>query len=403
MNRLARLEIERPVLHLHQHVVPELAIERLEFVVALLDAVFLAVGIDERAPHDEPAVRPDGIGQHVGAIGMRPVVVLRARLSLRVGFHQKAAEVGNRPVDLVRLGAPPRRDGRVERVGGLQGADLDRCAESGAQVHADAVGPEQLRERCRLFDIAGVEHIGGRVHIREHGAVDSDGSTGAGVVGVAGIHGVRQVVPFPDRASRITSLDRSIEIVPVVEDPMLYARYGRDVQMIECLPRLHEPQEMKHAVQHAHILVRGDGGRSMSAERHGADHVPLRASGGQIQMQTGNQCRGPGRSQDDGSVLCDVGVNRRSETQQAVQAAQQLCSSDAQSIRRRAGDHLGGSAPVPANPFLPDGMISEPQLVAVFGRGSRAQAREQGAGEEGEAKRSNESAGHTDSLREPRW
>ena len=43
MQRLARLEIERPVLHLQQHVGAELAIERLELGVGLLDAVVLVV------------------------------------------------------------------------------------------------------------------------------------------------------------------------------------------------------------------------------------------------------------------------------------------------------------------------------------------------------------------------
>ena len=85
------------VLHLHEHVVGELAVERHELVVGLLGAVFGILGsIDERAPHHDAAVRRERVGEHVRAVGVRAAVVLRARLALGVGLDQEAAEVGDR-------------------------------------------------------------------------------------------------------------------------------------------------------------------------------------------------------------------------------------------------------------------------------------------------------------------
>ena len=58
MERLARLKIDGAVLHLHQHVVGELAVERHELVVGLLGAIVgRFIRIDERAPDHDAAVR----------------------------------------------------------------------------------------------------------------------------------------------------------------------------------------------------------------------------------------------------------------------------------------------------------------------------------------------------------
>ena len=141
--RLARLEVERAVLHLHDDVVAEAAVERHELQVGALDAIGIDLRrVDERAPHDDAAVRRDGVGQHVGAVGVRPLVVLRPRLPLAVRLDQESAEVRDEPVDLVGLLAPPPRHRRVERIGRGQAADRARRGEVGREVHADPVRPE---------------------------------------------------------------------------------------------------------------------------------------------------------------------------------------------------------------------------------------------------------------------
>src|SRR3546814_10943245 len=53
---------------------------------------------------------------------MAAVVVAGAGLAFRIGLDEEAAEIGNRGVDLVGLGAPPCGDVRIERIGGRQAA-----------------------------------------------------------------------------------------------------------------------------------------------------------------------------------------------------------------------------------------------------------------------------------------
>ena len=161
--RLARLEVERSVLHLHDHVVAEAAVERRELEIRALDAIGVHVFVvDERAPHDDAAVRRDGVGEHVGAVGVGPAVVLRPRLSLAVGLHEEAAEVGNERVDLGRLVAPPARDAGVERIGRRQPAQSSRRREVGREVDADAVGPQRAApSRPPSARYGGGEHIAG--------------------------------------------------------------------------------------------------------------------------------------------------------------------------------------------------------------------------------------------------
>ena len=58
MERLARLKVQRTVLHLNENVVAKRAVERFEFVVRLFDAVDgHGVAVDECAPHRDAAVR----------------------------------------------------------------------------------------------------------------------------------------------------------------------------------------------------------------------------------------------------------------------------------------------------------------------------------------------------------
>jgi hypothetical protein len=76
MERFARLEIDGPVLHLHQHVVVEFSVERHELAVGLACAIVRRfVRVDECTPHDDPSFA-DGICEHVGAVGVGAAVVL---------------------------------------------------------------------------------------------------------------------------------------------------------------------------------------------------------------------------------------------------------------------------------------------------------------------------------------
>ena len=50
--------------------------------------------IYKASSHDDASVWFDGIGKHVGSIGMCAVVVARTRLSFRIGFTRKPPKSG---------------------------------------------------------------------------------------------------------------------------------------------------------------------------------------------------------------------------------------------------------------------------------------------------------------------
>ncbi len=243
VKRLTGLEVDRPVLHLQQHIVAELAVKRLELAIGLLRAVVgLILRIHESAPHDDAAVRRYGVGEHVGAVRVRATVVLRTRLALGVGLDQEAAEIGDVTVDLLRLGAPPRADRRIEGIGRLEAADFDGRAEAGAQVDAHAVWPQDIRQRRRLLQITRCENEGARIDVREDRAVNADRSTRTRVVRVPGINVSRQCEPIPDRAARIAALDRFVQVVPMIENPTLQVWRRGQIEVIERLTGLQEAQ-----------------------------------------------------------------------------------------------------------------------------------------------------------------
>ncbi len=77
---LTRLEIERTVLDLDEHVVVELPVERLELVIGLRDAVGrVRFRVHERPPQHDATVRLHGSGERVRALGVS-LIVLEARV-----------------------------------------------------------------------------------------------------------------------------------------------------------------------------------------------------------------------------------------------------------------------------------------------------------------------------------
>ena len=280
--RLARLEVERAVLHLNHHVVAKLSVERREFVVRLLHAVGRnVVAIDERAPDDDAAVRTHGVGEHVGAVGVRTLVVLRTRLSFRVRFDEETAEVGNRGVDLVGLGLPPRAYRGIERIGRLQSADLDRRAEARREVHVNAVRTKDAGERRDLLQVLGRQRLGVCVDVRERHAVDADRRFGARIVAIARRDRIGKRGPFPQRRSAVAVLDAAIEVVPVVDQTELNARRGGHVESREWHRLLESRQQRERSVQNADVAVRGDHDHALTAHRHRAQQqIPRRRAAG---------------------------------------------------------------------------------------------------------------------------
>ena len=123
--------------------------------------------------------------QHVGAVGVRALVVLRSGLAFGVRLHEETAEIRDVAVDLVDLGLPPGAHRRIERIRGLQSAELDRRAEARREIHAHAVRAQHAGERRGLFEVRRRQAGGVGVDVRQHRAVDADRRAGARVVGVA--------------------------------------------------------------------------------------------------------------------------------------------------------------------------------------------------------------------------
>src|SRR5213075_1508813 len=99
------------------------------------------------------------VRQHVRAVGVTPMVVLRTGLSLGVGLDDEAAEVRNRAVDLVGLRSPPRAHSLVARIGRLGGAELERRTEAGREVDLDAVRTKYARQRGDLDEVLRREDL----------------------------------------------------------------------------------------------------------------------------------------------------------------------------------------------------------------------------------------------------
>ena len=100
------------------------------------------------------------------------------------------------------------------------------------------------------------ENEGVGVDVGEHGAVDADGGAGAGVVAIAWVADLGEIEPFPDRKTRVAALDETIEIIPVVENPVLDLGGAGDVEGRDGLAGLDAAQKFERAVENTDIAVR---------------------------------------------------------------------------------------------------------------------------------------------------
>src|ERR1019366_2992470 len=151
MKGFSWLEIKRTVFDLQDDIVAELPIERLKLLVGLRHPVVVVRRVvDESAPHHDPAMRGQCVGEEIRSIGMGAAVVLRSWLAFRVGLYQEAAKIRDELVYLVRFGPPPPDHRGVKGIGGGKATDSDRRAKAGGQVDSDAVRPEHAREGGHL-------------------------------------------------------------------------------------------------------------------------------------------------------------------------------------------------------------------------------------------------------------
>ena len=125
--RLARLEVHRSVLYLHDHIVSKLSVERLELLHGLVGPVGAGRTVYKGPPHNYAAVRLQGFRQHIGSVGVGAAVILRACLAFGIGLYQEAAEIRDCGIDFRSLVLPPLAHLRIERVAGLETAQGHRA------------------------------------------------------------------------------------------------------------------------------------------------------------------------------------------------------------------------------------------------------------------------------------
>src|SRR5215472_7045253 len=96
-------------------------------------------------------------------------------------------------------------------------------------------------------------------------------------------------MPVPDRFASVATLDGAIEIVPVIEDSVPNAWRRGNIEALERLMCLQEPQEMKRAVEHANVIPGGNDDDPTALEGERADDITLRVEAIEIEGEPCDQ------------------------------------------------------------------------------------------------------------------
>ena len=244
---LPGLEIHRPVLYLDDHVVREGSVQGEEFLHGLVRPVGALGVIYEGAPHDDAAVGLQGLGEHVGSVGMGAAIVQRAGLSFGIGLHQEAAEVGDGRIDLIGLGFPPRPDGGIQGVAAPQAVQPDGGGPLDGQVRADAVLPENVRDGRHPGDMGCIQDQWIGIHVVKDGPVQADGGAELPVMPDALLRNLRRS-PLPHGFPGIPAFYAVVQVVPVVEDADVVEGFLPKVHARTVLPRHLRPLQGVQAV-----------------------------------------------------------------------------------------------------------------------------------------------------------
>src|SRR5262249_31978874 len=229
-NRFARLKIDRPVLDLDDHVVIELAIQRMEYIVSGACAIRLWIApvqmmvVDEGTVENDATVRSKRPCQNIRRIRGRSSIRGRADSSFRISLHREPTKIRNEREDLIRFRLPPRGNSRVDRVERIDSADRSWAAQIDRQRKVYPPRSElicnarDLREKVALQDT----RIG--IDVVYVAAVDSDRCQQPCV-----LRGARQIIANSaavkiDRRPCVPALDAAVQIVPLVHPANLRGR-----------------------------------------------------------------------------------------------------------------------------------------------------------------------------------
>ena len=259
VKRFARLKINRAVLYLNDHIGAELPVQFRELNVGALGTIRVnIVVINKRAPHDVAFVRRERVGQNICAVGVSAAIGFWSGLTFGVRLDEKPAEVGNESVNFIGLRLPPIGHALVQRIGRCQPACAHRRGEVGAEIHSHAVRPPYIGERGDFAQIVRRQNVRVGIDVIDDRAVDSEGGAGTRIIRVARAEFSRQIIPLPHRAPGVTTFDCSVGIVPMIHQPKLKRGTFCDVEFLNQLARLHQPQEMKSTIQRADFGVGGN-------------------------------------------------------------------------------------------------------------------------------------------------
>jgi len=183
--------------------------------------------------------------------GPRPV--------FRVGLDQKAAQVGDGPVNFSRAPLPPLLHRGLQGIGGIQ-AEFQGTGEVDAQIEADTVFPEDGAEGLGHLQFGGDElrFFFVHVHVVHRNAVDPHGGQQPGIVPhpLQIVH--QLVVPEEDGPAGIAPLHTAVQVIPVVDQPQACAGPIHQIQPRRDLPELQEAQKGKGAVEQPPLPRAGD-------------------------------------------------------------------------------------------------------------------------------------------------
>src|SRR5580692_8449809 len=128
-HRLPHLEVNRSMFDLDDHVVVELAVERMEVVVRRACTIVFRISpiemvvVDKRTIEDDAVMRRKGAGNYVGGIGRRPAIGRGTEAALRIRLDDNAGKIRNQSVNVVKLSSPPFANARICRIERVQTPD----------------------------------------------------------------------------------------------------------------------------------------------------------------------------------------------------------------------------------------------------------------------------------------
>ena len=240
-------------------------------------------------------------------------------------------------------------------------------------------GRKTSAERRRLADVLRGQGGGVRVDVREDRSVDPDRGVGPGVVRVARVEVVGQLVPVPERGAGVASLDGPVEVVPVVEDPELDSGGIDESKVVDRLVLQEKPQETEDTVEHPDVGLRGDDRRAPPPDRPREDHEALVSDRLEVlpEVQGRDEGRRPRRPDHERALPRHLLHDRDLGVEKAPQPAAQLLPSRLQGGRGSIEGDLGDRRPIGSQPRgIGDGAVPQPQLVPVLGpRAGRGEQR----------------------------